>query len=197
MNTETTRIEGKEQHHFQGPCITKYTIDNWKDVSKKLKEKLPTLSTSMLVDTPVESIFTDFHITNNLPDYSQEVIDILSPYIKDFSKGNSVNVDRIWTQTSKKYQYHKVHNHGNIGYSSVLFVDFDSTKHIGTAFYHSFQDFRPDKIIESYIPKVKEGDFIIFPAYVPHESVVNKSDISRRIISLNFKEVMDNQSILI
>ena len=40
---------------------------------------------------------------------------------------------------------------------------------------------------ETYVPKVKEGDLILFPSMIQHEASSNMSDKRRTIISFNLK----------
>ena len=45
--------------------------------------------------------------------------------------------------------------------------------------------------METFQPKVKEGDMILFPSSLLHEAPLNKSDKRRTIISYNIRGYVD------
>ena len=81
-----------------------------------------------------------------------------------------------------------LHNHGNIGWSSVFYINFDPKIHTSTKFLSPFNSGSGiGNILQWYQPDVKEGDFIIFNSDIPHEALPNESDKKRTIISMNFQ----------
>ena len=74
----------------------------------------------------------------------------------------------------------------NMGTYKQRYVDYDPSVHKSTKFYNPF----PNAILGGYLEDshidVKEGDLLVFPSNVLHESVSNDSDIPRTIISFNF-----------
>ena len=50
-------------------------------------------------------------------------------------------VANAWFQTYDKGHTHAVHNHGAIGFSSVLYIKFDKNEHKGTQFISPFTSF--------------------------------------------------------
>jgi hypothetical protein len=176
---------------FDPPQLTKYKIENWKNIAgKKIREALPELNDDQLCDDVNEDVYSDYYdyTPEELPDYAPAIIDVLKPYLQHFAERRPIEIDSMWTQTAYKHQFHRVHNHGNMGWSAILYVDFDSKEHDGTVYYHALNDLREDSNIDVFQPKVKEGDLVIFPAYVPHEASMNMSDTPRRIISFNIRD---------
>ena len=75
------------------------------------------------------------------------------------------------------------------GWSAVLYVEFDDKEHSATTFYCPYMSNKRSFLggYDTYIPKVKEGDLIIFPSIIQHEASTNMSDKRRTIISFNLK----------
>ena len=98
-------------------------------------------------------------------------------------------MNAIWFQSYEKYNNFKVHNHGIGGWSAVLYVEFDDEEHSATTFYSPHMSNNRSTLgqYETYEPKVKEGDLIIFPSTIQHEASTNMSNKRRTIISFNLK----------
>ena len=167
-----------------------YKSDNWTEEKKVLISILPKEDESFLKED--KSIYTDFYQnakTTTPPDYFQTVLSILTPRFKNFVSNyklsiQNLNVVSMWWQTAYKSQRHSVHNHGGLGWSSILYVNFDSEIHSATTFYTHYAD--PwTGLSSSWSPNIEEGDLIIFPSYLNHESSPNTSDKKRTIISFN------------
>ena len=89
----------------------------------------------------------------------------------------------MWFQTALKGMKHTCHNHG-LGWSAIIYVDFDANYHTATKFYSPFPN--PfNGSVESYIPTIEEGTLLIFPSNIVHEALPNTSDLPRSIISFN------------
>ena len=178
-----------------------YRIDGWVNIKPSLVDVLPKIDDLYL--EPDKSIYTDFYEnikSSYLPVYARTVLDIIKPYLADFviksREKTQISVERkaiavedlqfssMWWQTAFKAQRHPVHNHGGTGWRSVLYVDFDREVHFPTKFYTNYADPWTGVSSEWY-PPVQEGDMIIFPAYLKHESPPNESDKKRTIVSYN------------
>ena len=92
----------------------------------------------------------------------------------------------IWFQKYYENQFHTPHTHGTIGYSSVLYINFDKKIHKGTIFLSPFN--HPDGKHIEYAPDVDEGSFIFFPSYLYHYTLPHKSDTIRIIMSMNIRK---------
>ena len=175
---------------FNVPMIH-YAIEDWRNAKERITQALPQISEEML-DSNGE-IYTDFfdeQFKHCLPPYGETVIDILLPYLKDFTGKTRCEFTDMWFQTAKRGMSHGVHNHGASGWSSILYVYFNYTVHAATRFYSPFKN--PwNGNLEDYQPPVREGDLVIFPASIAHEALKNDSDIPRTIISFNLRGKVD------
>ena len=142
-------------------------------------------------DPQDEGLFTDFFLTSaagvtEMPDYSKTVIDIIEPYLADFSDRAKVQLTDMWYQKYYKGVQHSFHNHGHSGWSSIIYVEFDHKKHEATRFISPFNNVWNGNL-EMYTPPVREGDMVIFPSTLAHEAPPNKSDTRRTIVSYNMQ----------
>ena len=141
-------------------------------------------------DDSISGLYTDFYqnIKNDkLPAYGLVVMDIIEPYLQDFSNRNgdrSLEILDMWYQTEEYGGSHGLHNHGNNGWSSVIYVDFNPQVHTATRFFSPFNNAWNGELVES-IPQVEEGDMIVFPSMIAHEALPNQSRIPRTAISYN------------
>lgn len=99
-------------------------------------------------------------------------------------------LENSWFEKASRSKQHSAHTHGPVGYSCVLFVDYDHNEHNPTVFlnpfFSSFFGCPPD-----YSPKhlVKEGSLICFPSPVVHYTHPNNSNRDRIILSWNMSIV--------
>ena len=132
------------------------------------------------------NVYTDYGNNN---DYKYEVIDILKSDVTNFH--NDIDVDTVyvsdlWFQKYKSGQFHATHNHGALGYSSILFLKYDKTIHKATRFLSPFMN--PKGETDTYIPDVDEGTIIFFPSMINHYTIPNQTDKTRIVLSFNLKE---------
>ncbi len=159
-------------------------IKEWADrkgsVLSTLRVKSPERVSKNTDDCITTSYWDDF-------DYNEHIdfLNMLHPYLGPLHKELEVQrITRLWYQTSYKNGYHTPHDHGYEGWSAVFYANFNPEVHTATTFYRPF--FSPNnKVHQIFRPKVVEGDLFIFPAFVMHESPINKSDVPRTIISFN------------
>ena len=121
-----------------------------------------------------------------MPEYSETVIDIIKPYLADFSGERRVEFTDMWYQKYYKGVSHSVHNHGHSGWSSVIYVEFDPKLHEATQYFSPFKNIWNGNL-ETFQAPVEEGDMVIFPATIAHEAPVNRSDTRRTIVSYNLR----------
>ena len=120
---------------FSVPLI-RYKIENWDIAKKEIKNALPNFTENLLI----EDIYTDYFDQNeNLPSYSDTVLKIIEPYLRLLSQNSCVYITDMWFQTALKGMKHTCHNHG-LGWSAIIYIDFDEQKHIATKFYSPFND---------------------------------------------------------
>jgi len=117
--------------------------------------------------------------------YREPLLDILSPALNEF-KERVYNYDRIvgpWCQRYLAGDYHSVHDHGAHGYSAVFYAKINPDVHPSTLFTSPFPNHTGT--VGSIAPKVREGDLIIFPAFLLHTAPPHKSDEDRIVFSFN------------
>lgn len=178
---------------FSVPIIH-YEIANWDLNKKKILDALPD-DCPEHADALDHGLYTDFFVnahvdSNELPDYSQTIIDIIKPCLADFSDQRRVEFTDMWYQKYYKGVQHQVHNHGHSGWSSVIYVEFNPEVHEPTQFYSPFRNVWNGNL-ETFQPPVKEGDMVIFPATIAHEAPANRSDTRRTIVSYNLRGHVD------
>lgn len=179
----------KSDSMFSLPIYTVEVAD-WVSKKKKIKESIEGLYLGRPSDEPGHCLTDYFHNGNGIEPYWNDLIDILNPEIKR-SEGGFFNkremlIEGFWVEKSDKNKSHGIHNHGALGYSAVLYVDFDPEHHSSTRFVSPFNHWETGEVLY-YSPKVREGVMIYFPSYILHEAPPNFSDKTRTIISFNFK----------
>ena len=158
-----------------------YKLNNWKEKKEQLLDFVSTLSFKF--NDQIADLYTTYgDQTSSIP------LKILEDDIVKFTseiKYSGEMVAEIWFQKYYENQFHSPHNHGAIGYSSVLYINFDKRIHDGTRFLAPFND--PDGKHIEFAPDVDEGSLIFFPSYLNHYTLPNKSDTIRVIMSMNLK----------
>lgn len=186
---------------FQIP-IGKYSVEDWDTLNK-------TYALSQYANSFIEEInkdgrdgdnlYTDFQANakyNSSPQYLQNMLSIITPTAQKFfdevpkliPQLASVDwtVNGAWFEKLTNNQLHGVHNHGSLGFSCVLYVDFDAEKHIPTTFISPHGDYIGG-VTQMFCPEdIKSGDIIFFPSMLNHYAPKNLSDEERVIFSCNF-----------
>ena len=176
--------------------LFRYKIKNFKTKKKKLLAlKGDLVRHRIMPDGSVTSlsISTDFWNKNQQVNkkYDDEpnrkkIQEIFSDEFEEWYKESTIrsSIKNYWFEESTIHDYHGVHTHGPIGYSSVVYLDYDPKQHSPTFFLSFYNNFvnREDNI---HSPEVEEGDMILFPSIVPHFTTPNTSQIPRQIFSMN------------
>lgn len=121
--------------------------------------------------------------------YSYPIWDILFDDVNNLFSNlginlNKSNVPNMWSQKYYRCSHHPTHNHGHTGYSCVLYLKFNPEVHKPTRFYSPFNNFFTGSMLW-HDPDVREGDMIVFPACIAHESQTQETDEERMILSFN------------
>ena len=159
-----------------------YKVNNWKEKKEQLLDFVSNLSFKF--NDEIASLYTTYGDQS-----SSKALNILEDDIVKFTtevKYSGEMVADIWFQKYYENQFHTPHHHGTIGYSSVLYINFDKKIHKGTRFISPFND--PDGNHIEFAPDVDEGSFIFFPSYLYHYTLPNKSDTIRIIMSMNIRK---------
>ena len=165
---------------------------------KKLKAKLLNLinNSSSERDVRKDAYYGD-SITkydwNIATDFNREWVQYIKPYLQEqFDKFSRVLnhgsplIKKVWFQQYNKDDYHGWHIHGD-NYTGVYYLDFPRGS-------------TPTELIEQgslnkITIKAKEGDILIFPAFIIHRSPRIVKDIQKTIISFNIEMYSVNSSI--
>ena len=100
------------------------------------------------------------------------------------AKFNSkILLQRVWSVTYNKGNYHVPHNHSSQGYAGILYLDMkpDSPK---TTYIQPWNNQEDQSVL--YTPQVKPGDMVIVPQFLMHYTEPNKINFKKRILSFDF-----------
>ena len=159
-----------------------YKVNNWREKKEQLLDFVSTLSFKF--KDQIADLYTTYgDQTSSIPLKILE--DDIVKFTTEVKYSGEMDAD-IWFQKYYENQFHSPHNHGAIGYSSVLYINFDKKTHKGTRFLPPFND--PDGNHIEFAPDVDEGSFIFFPSYLYHYTLPNKSDTIRIIMSMNIRK---------
>jgi hypothetical protein len=173
--------------HFQ------YHIEEWSNQKEEILSCLYSKHKGVTECNEGDTMHSSYFEKTDYSEF-QPFLNMISPYLKQMSveileKGYSQKpideISRIWFQIQKQYEFHSLHNHGPDGWSAVFYADYDPQEHESTKFYCPVTTV--DGQLFTFQPGVQEGDLVIFPAQINHESVVNRSQKSRTIISFNLR----------
>jgi len=158
-----------------------YKLKNWERKKEQLLDIISNLSFSN--NDKISNVHTTYGTVNET---SSKVFSILDDDIKNFladvNYSGDIGAD-VWFQKYYENQFHSPHNHGSLGYSSVLYIKFDKDVHKATRFMAPFDS--PEGNDIEFSPDVDEGSFIFFPSYLKHYALPNKSNKLRIIMSMN------------
>ena len=159
-----------------------YKVSNWKKKKEQLLDFVSNLSFKYF--DQIADLYTTYgDQTSSIPLKILE--DDILKFTTEVKYSGEINAE-IWFQKYYENQFHSPHNHGAIGYSSVLYINFDKRIHDGTRFLAPFND--PDGNHVEFAPDVDEGSLIFFPSYLYHFTIPNKSDSIRIIMSMNIRK---------
>ena len=158
-----------------------YKVSNWKEKKEQLLDFVSNLSFKYF--DQIADLYTTYgDQTSSIPLKILE--DDILKFTTEVKYSGEMDAD-IWFQKYYENQFHSPHNHGAIGYSAVLYINFDKRIHEGTRFLAPFND--PDGNHIEFVPDVDEGSLIFFPSYLYHYTLPNKSDTIRIIMSMNLR----------
>ena len=107
----------------------------------------------------------------------------LKPLVTDVTEKEDCGelaLDDVWTQITSGFMQHHPHDHGDVGYSFVWYIDVDPSVHQGTLYYD------PNNSKDNqYQTEVQVGKVCIWPSWLLHYQPPSNSDIKRYIISGN------------
>lgn len=173
--------------------IEKFSVPNWDVWRDRILAQCDENSPQAIITNGRVSLHemdTDYHdlvAKKAMPKYYWDVMDACAPILDQMAHETGLDMQKVvamWHQTTANGKFHGVHNHGPVGVTAVLYVQFDPSVHKATTFIAPFTNFINGEIID-FIPEVKEGDIVFFPSYLAHLQEPNFSDVPRTIISFN------------
>jgi len=144
------------------------------------KFKIATGSNSSL------DVETDYHHNHDTGEtYDREITEILKSELETFSDTFecAAEVCTSWFERATNSKFHQVHNHGSMGFSAVLFIEFSPEYHTPTVFLNP--NLADNEVCNIVPPGIREGSLIFFPSYVLHYTAPNESQKDRIILSFN------------
>ena len=162
--------------------IFHFKVENWDEKKSALIElyNLVENDCEMVEGTDV---ITNYH--QNCINIRQDISYIFYSEIKRFTdiiEYNECIVDAAWFEKSYKNHYHKIHNHGALGYSSVCFINYDENEHTPTQFIAPYNNFINGVSLIYNPQNVIESSIIFFPSAINHFTEPNKSDKERLVV---------------
>lgn len=189
-------------------------INNWEEKKQDLLQIYSYSKKNAIQIGGPGDVNTDYHYNSkNCNSYSPAIYDILEEEIllaKDvlFNKDDfeqkkdpgseymlapddlddiDLVMENSWFETSTKLTHHEVHTHGPVGYSVVVYIQYDERVHTPTQFVNPYlSNFIGNPQIYSPAHLVQEGSMILFPSSVLHYTSPNSSDVERIVLSFNF-----------
>lgn len=175
--------------------IFHFEIRNWDTKKKKLLDLFERNKDDFGI-VFLDDVTTNFHSLNKniekSEEHSNEVTEILHDDIQMFLKAINVESGKVvksWFEHSvaNSSMYHKPHNHGSSGYSSVCFIEYDEQVHSPTQFIAPFYNFFTGETLNYTPHDVKSGSIIFFPSSIIHYTTPNISNKDRIILSFNLQ----------
>jgi hypothetical protein len=157
-------------------------VDDWKEKKKKLLNLYKNAHLSL---DNADSLFTNYYENNKILNRDIQNIfkDEIGKLEKEFNLPN-LKIKSSWFEETETNGSHSIHNHGQYGYSSVCYVEYDKEEHTSTVFVSPFNNTSNGELI-TYKPEVDEGSIIFFPSSILHYTIPNKSTQKRLIVSFN------------
>lgn len=170
--------------------IEKFTIPFWQSKVKNWETKKNLLLA--LYDSNKQNMangdqHTDYNLNNGYHHQVESILmdDLLEARSELKLEDSNIRVNSAWFQLYEQYQHHTLHNHGLNGFSSVCYIEYDSSEHEPTRFICPFNSYKNNDIIEFIPENIEEGSIVFFPNNLPHYVAPNKSLKPRLILSFN------------
>jgi hypothetical protein len=161
----------------------KFKIEFFKIKCIKFKHKK--LAIEKVLNKYPEIPFPNFNSNRNKADITKELRQIFKDEFNLIStKFNSrILLQRAWSVTYDKGQYHVPHNHSSQGYAGIIYLQQrkDSPK---TTYIQPWNNDRDESVL--YAPEVEQGDIMIVPQFLTHYTEPNKTYFKKRILSFDF-----------
>ena len=131
----------------------------------------------------------------NIRPYTQQYFDDMQPMMP-----YSISCEEFWVNTYKEHDYQEIHDHAFPGstISAVYILELPEGDDIGGQLvldcpnYNIIQSSGMEQIFnqwqyQRFIPELEPGKLILFPSWIPHYVLPNKTNKRRATIAANFK----------
>jgi hypothetical protein len=184
----------QEYNDFMTPMfsipILHLQVRDWENKKKKLMKIHSYIKSNSKACLPLD-VDTDYHYNANTQNsYDLEVESILEEELSivenEFNCG--VIMGNCWFETAQKHSFHRVHNHGSKGLSSVCYLEYDNRYHKPTHFVSPL--LYSNEGNDTYIPSnddVGEGSILFWPSAIMHYTEPHLSDVPRIVLSFNLE----------
>jgi hypothetical protein len=103
----------------------------------------------------------------------------------------------VWSLSYEKDKFHQIHNHRTLGFTGIIYVDFNEDEHHSTKFIIPWNDPVKDSINIFSLDSISEGDMIIFPSSLIHFTDPNFSNLKRRIVAFDLIPLNNNSYLFV
>ena len=183
--------------------VFRYRLDNFKDYNKELEEyiyKLREKDEEGIIRSNRGGWHSKPFAVKEKGSIQNKFTLELSKYIFDAIKSygwkcvpEQIMVTEMWAIINKPNDFNVIHTHPNSYLSAAYYVKAPEKagrfviENPNTAATHSYPvvEKKTEYNIKAAALDIKEGDLLLFPAYLPHKVNENKSDEDRIVISFN------------
>tara|TARA_B100001093_G_C26510745_1_gene877399 strand:+ start:120 stop:689 length:570 start_codon:yes stop_codon:yes gene_type:complete len=173
--------------------IVQINVSNWKTKKKQLLELYN--EDTLITDDGYPGLYIKHNyelykdeeesskiLTGKYYNILQDELDLIFKCLK--FKETVINY--AWFECAKKDMYHGIHNHGALGFSSCLYLEYDESIHQPVILIAPYNDSIGGDMVEYHPEGITEGTLLFFPAQCPHFTQPNISDKTRLVMSANY-----------
>jgi hypothetical protein len=159
-----------------------YYINDWESKKEKISKEINTAALIRKSD----QLFSSDRGNNN---YQSEFVEIFKNELSHFSneiKVDSLDIGDVWSVSYAEGDFHIPHNHSGVGYSGIIYLDYNENLHSPTYFINPVNNPITD---QTEIKKIEasEGLMIIIPSNILHYTLPNNSHTIKTIIGFDLK----------
>ena len=160
-----------------------FKIEFFKIKCVEFKQKK--LAIEKVLDEYPEMPRMNFYSNRNKADITTELREIFKHEFNLISTkfNNKILLQRAWSVTYNKGDYHTPHNHGSQGYAGIIYLQ--QRKNSPRTTYMQPWNNEEDRSV-LYTPEVEQGDMMIVPQFLMHYTAPNKTYYKKRILSFDF-----------
>ena len=156
--------------------------DEWGKYKNSLLETIK--NTKDPAYRPRDGFYTDY---GQAQPWRETIWDeFIEPNIRPLLKDTHTKLQDIWAQQYINQAGFTAHQHQTVGFSCVLYAEFDPEVHWGTTMFRPYLD--PNDLSNSgsvTTPEVEEGNIIIFPSWLLHQVTPSDTQVPRTIVAFN------------